>query len=455
MLIQVRYLQQRGKSWRYRRKVPPALRPILGKGEIVIPLGGSEAEALRRYRKAHAKAEQQLAVAVAHPPQAAPGQTELDRFRLAESQIRDWGLDLDWAGEDGPEELARDVLADSIVGKYPADAETGDPTGVSVEDVAVLRALRLGSRLTRPCPSLEDAKRLYDKERVKGDRKKRLELERIFRLVGAVVDLSRPLDRLERQDAKDVRDHMLDGGRTAASVDRYLNVVRAVINHAIAENDLACKNPFMKLEVSDGDTAIPDRLLRRPFTDAEVERIAQQLHTNAGKSLWLIWRLLAGTGCRLAEVTGLRVADVHLGHRIPHIVVEGHKDRRLKTKSSNRVVPLKGDAHAAAKEAVKAAGSEALLFKAYCRLGGPDAASAAIGKHVDAVIGKVSKVGPTHSLRHRMADKLGLAGAPDGLRDRFLGHTKGASSESYGGSLEAWLEMSSAILAKALSCRIL
>ena len=63
---------------------------------------------------------------------------------------------------------------------------------------------------------------------------------------------------------------MLDG-RAPASVDRYLNTVRAVLNHAAKEYDLmGWRNPFMGLEVAPKDKAQPDRDKRRPFTGEEL-----------------------------------------------------------------------------------------------------------------------------------------------------------------------------------------
>ncbi len=442
MMIDVQHLQKRGNSWRYRRKVPKALREAIGKGEIVEPLGSSEAEALRKYQKVHARVERQLALAAA-PKRPAPLSTEmtqLERYRWATKHVAALGL-----GDDAE----REIVAEQIAARYPSDEDHGDPLGVSDTDVALIRELMLGSRQERPKPTLEDAKRLYLKEKVRGNGKKSLELERVFRMLSEAIDLKRPLESLRREDAKEAKEYMFDGKRTASTVDRYLNVVRAVINHAIAEYDLACKNPFMGLEVEHRDKAEPDRRKRRPYTQDEIERVRVRLRDRAAPALLHIWRILEGTGCRLAEVAGLRVVDVHLEHRIPYIDVEWHEDRRVKTKSSWRSIPLMGDALEAAKEAVKAAKGQDKLFPLYCREGGPGAASAALSKHVRAVV-KDRKIGPAHSLRHGMSDMLDLTDTSDSVKDRLLGHTKGEARETYGGALEAWLEIAKRALEKAM-----
>ena len=64
MLMVVQFIQKRGSSWRYRRRVPDDLRALIGRREFTIPLGASEAEALRRYPAAHKALEQLLKDAV-------------------------------------------------------------------------------------------------------------------------------------------------------------------------------------------------------------------------------------------------------------------------------------------------------------------------------------------------------------------------------------------------------
>lgn len=379
-----------------------------------------------------------------------PPPTPFEQFSRSRSQLRALNLDLEWGGpedEDDPEALMREVIAEQVAEKYPLDTE-GNRVGIAAEDRALIHALLLGQRQQRPDPTLEDAKRLYLKERVRDDETKQLELERVFKLVKEALGKSRKLSSLKREDAKEVRDHMLDG-RKASSVDRYLNVVRAVINHAIREFDLAgVTNPFMNLEAAPKDKAEPDKDKRRPFTLAEVADISARVVSHAKVDLQHIWRLLAGTGCRLAEVSGLRVADVHADHPIPHITVEWHDDRRIKNAVSRRNVPLLGDALKAATEAVAAAGTSAMLFPTYGRPKGASSASAALGKHVRACV--TDPKATTHSLRHMMKDRLRLAGVTKSDQDIVLGHSSGSIGEDYGGD-EARLEVARRALEKALA----
>ncbi|WP_367714463.1 tyrosine-type recombinase/integrase [Nitratireductor sp. GISD-1A_MAKvit] len=443
------YLQKRGNHWRYRRKVPTALRPIIGKGEIVIPLGTTESSALQRYGRAHAQAEKLLTQA-AKPIPAPLSPTALDLFRAAHKEVEAMGFNPSWGGTlepDDGESIARDVIIDQIIDRYKLD-ENGDPLNISPRDLALIRALGSGTRDTPPAPTLEDAKRLYLAEAVKDNEKRRQQLDLIFRLVSDVVKLDRPIVSIRRADAREVRDHMLDG-RSPASVERYLNTLRAVINFAIKEMDLTgFQNPFMGLPTGDKEKAVPDRRKRDVFTDDELARTRAYILSNARHDIQLIWRLMQNTGCRLAEITGLRVEDVRLNDVIPHIAIEWHEKRRIKTLSSHRLVPLLGDALDAAREALTSTANGEAVFPAYFRERGPDSASAALGKYVRACV--TNRKVTTYSLRHRMSDLLDLAGIPEADKELVLGHTRGKEGANYG-SEAARLQRAHRALEQALS----
>jgi len=63
--------------------------------------------------------------------------------------------------------------------------------------------------------------------------------------------------------------------------------------------------------------------------------------------------LLSDTGMRLGEAVGLAVKDINLDNEIPHLNLIPHPWRRLKTKGSERCVPLVGEALWAAFRAIK------------------------------------------------------------------------------------------------------
>ena len=58
---------------------------------------------------------------------------------------------------------------------------------------------------------------------------------------------------------------------------------------------------------------------------------------------WLV-ALLSDTGLRLAEGAGLLKTDIHLDCEVPFVRIQKHPWRGLKTRSSERDVPLVGEA---------------------------------------------------------------------------------------------------------------
>ena len=75
--------------------------------------------------------------------------------------------------------------------------------------------------------------------------------------------------------------------------------------------------------------------------------------------------LLGETGCRLAEIVGLRLEDIDLENDL--IYIRPNSARRLKNKTSERVVPLVGYAKLAMEQALTQADDE-WLFPQYIKV---------------------------------------------------------------------------------------
>ncbi|TGP53925.1 hypothetical protein EN873_12175 [bacterium M00.F.Ca.ET.230.01.1.1] len=480
--VSEKYLQRRrskktgSTSYRYRRPVDPKLKGVLGKGEIVVPLGKTLAGAMKEFPKVHRRVEEMLAQAWRSISGAAVGevQTPREAFDAGLRQLQEWGVNPYVSGDpEDPDDLAewikRDVLAEGIAAKY-RPAKTYDmglnasdhPEGVSPADTELVRLLMTSDTPRPPASTLEDAKRLYLKDRFALNEPKPLEKkkdeQRAERAVKAIADAldTKPekitVAGITREQARKVQDFIRGEVKSKSTVDRYLNDIRAIINHAIAEvSELhGLTNHFTGLPVLGSGRGGAETVQRKrdPFTKDEITKIRRRIVSHSKEpDLMLIWRLLEGTGCRLAEVTGLRVADVKPEEPMPYIEVEWHEDRRVKTDPSRRRVPLIGDALGAAREAVKAAGGAAMLFPTYGVEGGNTKASAALMKHVRAVTTNRKKV--VHSLRHNMKDTLDLAEVDTSDQNLILGHTLGGIGERYGGS-ERRLEVATRAMRRAL-----
>lgn len=440
--------------YRYRRRYPEDLRAELG-WEFIrtsdTPL--SEKAFLRWHQDREAefgtavKSARRLSVpSTATPRELHEAARELAR-QLLEGVV---GLD---------EDDARQLVAETVAAKYPEDPETGDRTGIRSGDSAIIKALMEPEAKT-PEPTMADVKHLYQSEKV-GDRttergrKNGNDTDRVFRLAEEALGerAKLPLTKLGAADARAVRDHMLKRtkagkqGETikASSVRRELNVLASAWKVALKGFDLnqgaKAINIFEGLNIPQ-EGAQSQQEERDPLPYPVIKAMWTKLQTARDKEggtlpqQRLIWRLLAGTGCRESEIAGLRVKDVNLAAAIPHLKVTWHEERRVKNRASIRSVPLVGDALAAATEAVANAGKSKELFARYYGTGGGNRLSAALMKHLrDVRSGDEPHKQVIHSLRHNMADWLRLARVETRTENLILGHALGGvGARVYGGS---------------------
>lgn len=467
MGLVLQYVKQtKNGGFHYRRRVPQDIEELIGKREFKSVLGASRAEALKVYSRVHSSVQREIASARAiNARQAAALGGKLGGLALRDVVERRVAALL--VGLDDPDEF-RGIVADSILDSYPREDSTedmeGEPVGVSAVDSLTVNLLR-NPLAPLPKPTLQDACDLYLRDKLDATNpeehlKATQHLNRAFKLVEETLGGLPELAALRREDARKVRDHMLrqlkSNGQpiSPASVRRNLSVVNSVINHALREMDLrnTVTNPFSELPVKgvDGNRGAEtsDADNRVPLPPNVLEKVRAQIFDAANSELGLIWRILQGTGCRLAEVTGLRVEDVTVDGDLPNICVRWNENRRLKGKASIRHVPLVGESLEAAKEAVALAGSATMLFERYGRSRGADAASAALMKHIRIISGNPLHV--VHSLRHNMKDALVEAEISSLEQNLILGHALGGVGDRVYGGTPAKLRVTKKALEIAL-----
>ena len=133
---------------------------------------------------------------------------------------------------------------------------------------------------------------------------------------------------------------------------------------------------------------------------------------------------------RLSEAVGLRQQDLKLDHEVPHVALVPYATRRLKTDSSERVIPLVGASLWAAQRINESANSEH-CFPRYCSdsVCNSNSASAAINKWIKTIAGPDAVI---HGLRHSFRDRLRAVEAPVDLIDQLGGWSLQSVGQGYG-----------------------
>ena len=396
-------------SYRYKRNVPKKLVGLIGKATLYRQLGESYAEAMRNLPQVHNEIDK-LFRNEAHVPS---GERALAIIRGAlGSDVAEQVL----AGqvvEYSQEDYALNELARDIAGKLSDDIVTQIYTG----------------RLKQPTLTLQKALGEYQQYKT-DDAGESRELElRVVRLrkdLGAAIGKQRvtdtPLNEITRADANALRDYLLQRMKPS-SVHRYITVVRAAVNYVITEHSLNIPNVFNGLRIKGASATVDDRL---PMSDQDLAMARPNFDDEPVAHALFV--ALTDTGARLSEITGLEVQDVDLQER--SITIRPNGVRTLKTKGSQRTLPLSERALELLQEHRRGKGDTQPIFPDYARPRGRDAASAMLMKRLRRSI--TDKKLTMHSLRHRMKDKLRNTGCPEAISLAILGHSTNTVAANYG-----------------------
>ena len=250
---------------------------------------------------------------------------------------------------------------------------------------------------------------------------------------------NKPLGDYTRGDALKFREWLIDRGLTGSSVTRNFSYLKAVFNFAVSEYALDIKNPFLGV-YHDRQAGV---IKRQPIPIDDIKLVQAMCRQVDDDMRWLV-ALISDTGMRLAEGAGLLKSDIHLDADLPFVRIQKHPWRNLKTASSERLIPLCGQALWAAERIVASDQTSKFAFPRYNRHSTTKAnsASAALNKWLKQYV----PIGCTmHSFRHSMRDRLRSVQCPSDIADQIGGWTSEGVGQGYGSGyplsvLQEWVE---------------
>jgi integrase len=406
-----RYVFRRANgSFRYKRNVPLHLRVLIGKATLYRQLGDSYKEAMQNLPLIHARIEALL-----------EGEKE--------KSARDRSI-----------EIIRGALGDEVADMVLANAV---PEYSEIEDALnelgkALHKQKLPSeiveqvysgKLRQEVITLETVLKdyvAYKSDTPKAEKEIKQRVERLRKDMQHIYGKQKlkyvSLSDISRQDANDLRDHLLSRV-SANSAVRMLGVVRTAINHAIVEHSLNIPNVFTNLRIKGAGASKLDRL---PLSDTQIVNLEPAYSNDI--TAWALFVCLRDTGCRVSEIAGLRVKDCDTDKEC--LIISPTPWRTLKTNNSHRSVPLSPEAIKALEEVSQGKDPEAPLFPQYAKERGGDNCSAMMMKRLRTII--TDKKLTMHSLRHRMKDKLRNTGCPEAISMAILGHGSNTVAANYG-----------------------
>ena len=274
-------------------------------------------------------------------------------------------------------------------------------------------------------PALSQATQLY--LNLKGAGKSKTFKQAAIRNSNYVIDLlgDRNIGDYSTADAGKFRSWLLERQLTVSSIRRVFGTIRSIINLGINEYGLSCNNGFSKIYLP----AETQTNSRKAIPISNIRNIQSVCHELDDDLRWLIG-LISDTGARLSEVAGLLVTDINIEAKYPHIIVQPHPWRSLKTKSSKRRIPLIGTALWAAQR-IKKGHESVFAFPRYSNEQNCNAnsASAALNKWLKSYVPNGCVI---HSFRHSFRDRLRAVECPKDVIDCIGGWERYGVGESYG-----------------------
>ena len=255
-------------------------------------------------------------------------------------------------------------------------------------------------------------------------------------LIDTLGDL--PVDQYTSTDASRFRDFLFSKNLSSSSVKRTFSIIRALVQLTLTEHGIQTPNPFK-------GTYFPSRNdvgKRQPIPIEDIHRIQAECRRIDDDLRWLI-ALVSDSGMRLAEAVGLAIDDINLDHEYPHLVLQQHPWRPLKTATSERLVPLVDASLWAARRIVDTQASP-YAFPRYTTAHKANAnhASAALNKWLK---GHAPEGCVIHSFRHSMRDRLRAVQCPFDIVNQIGGWSTAGVGNAYGTGygldvLYGWME---------------
>ena len=235
-----------------------------------------------------------------------------------------------------------------------------------------------------------------------------------------------PIDEYSTKDASKFRDYLLDRGFLISSIKRIFSSIRSIINLSISEEGISCLNSFSKIYMPEST----DVEIRKPIPTKDIKHIQFLCREYDDDLRWLI-TLLSYTGMRLGEGVGLPKSDINLNCEIPHIRLIPHLWRRLKTKGSQRCIPLVGASMWASRKILYNRNDSIFAFPKYTSVNVSiaNSASAALNKWMKE---KLSDTCVIHGFRHSFRDRLRAVEYPSKIIDQLGGWSLKSVGHGYG-----------------------
>jgi integrase len=296
-------------------------------------------------------------------------------------------------------------------------------------DIPAIHLVRSNDVEEDSSPTISDALELY--LRLKGIDKDKTFIRTANRNIEYIIKVlgNKSIRSYSSSDASKFRDWLLEQGMSNSTLKRVFSSVKAIINLTINEYGLDITNPFSKAYLPSIDNEVRESISLKDI------KIIQSISKKEDDELRWLLLLLSDSGMRLSEALGLSKDDIKLNNPIPHIKVIPHPWRRLKTRTSERYIPLTKESEWACMRILEHNNDSIFAFPRYTSVNGckANSASAALNKWLKS---KLKDDYVVHGFRHSFRDRLRAKECPSEIIDQLGGWSLRSIGQGYGKGYE-------------------
>ncbi|SEQ71817.1 Phage integrase family protein [Faunimonas pinastri] len=423
-----RHLLKKDGIWHYWRRVPKRFADVDPRAFVSVSL---ETRDLKRAEKLKPTIEREVEAFWVALIRGGSSDAR-ERFQGAIERARLEGFEYksaaDIAGGDIRDLLARlNRLEEAVHAEGP----------VSREEVAVVEALAGGA--VPPSLTLSTALEQFyalTRDRVRSKSEDQLRrwraprMKAVANLIGVIGD--KAVAAVTRSDALAFRswwvERVVEESLTANSANKDIGHLAQLVDTLNEKLELGLGKPFGGLRLADDDAG-----QRPPFPVDALRDVVMSPTALAGlnRDARLLVQALVETGMRPIEACGLEKADILLDEPIPHVKIRANGTRRLKTRYSERDIPLVGISLDAFRQAPEG-------FPRY--VDRSSQLSAAVNKYLRENHLLPSEDHSLYSVRHTFQDRLTAAEMGDRMQADLMGHKFNRPRYGEGPTLEHKLE---------------
>ena len=162
--------------------------------------------------------------------------------------------------------------------------------------------------------------------------------------IGKHMDVSIPIDELEKQDLEEMISSMRDAHLASNSIKSYTRTLKSFLSWCNEQGITRLNIPLYKAEET----------VKETYSDAELMKLLQKPNIRkcnfAEYRNWVIINLLLNNGCRAATIRNILIRDLDLDNRVIYL-------RHTKNKRA-QVIPLCDALCAALREYLRIRGGE-------------------------------------------------------------------------------------------------